>query len=732
MKNNLRTLFNVAYKEWIIQIRQRTTWLIAGLFFLVGWAFLEQGSLPLRSAMGIAINIADGLGAFGTFFVAILASTALLREIQPGYDLIWTHSFSTTAYFIGKYLGVVLTIITALLPSGLLAAYLMGTLHGFETILIQIRLWLINLGPTYLFIIAVTFLVGSLFRRGLWTTLFMVLFLGGVMIFNQNFTRTAAFDIVDPYASPLIGYGPDSGMILLNRIFYLALSALLLLMGLLIVRISAPRREQKISYIQIAIFTLLAAGLLAGLIRTATIFKKESHFAFEEPPADPFANETIDCALLNSFNLDVLLDQDSKQVSGRAIIELPITDTLLQLTLGLNSGLQVLQVEATPPETKVELLEDGFTLNFPAESIGTTASLTINYSGDIRIPRYLYDNLFRTEKLVIGPFPPGGYLDKSTVFLERDGNWHPFPNCVPETLKVELAGDFGPMLHTADGIESSDGRTTLMWTEPPPQALLAASQNYQSSQIDTTVTLFMAPNSIPEDQINTVYSPYSVLLSEINAHLEEKDAGNKRMDQIAIVPLISYDSYDSSSGVYFLPEKRRLDDRFLLKLSANSQKLISNPELLYPRWVAEQMIRAWWCSSNACPRVQANVFDIWHYEKDWVENQAVLNALLTYSSLRLSEPLTGQDFVDEEIASRQSMVNDPMRYMERAMFIELPMIDSLTVDSLIIRLDTLWQQVGPAEFWQLVRDYRNTYGISSPSEDEFSRFVEQVTGMNFE
>jgi len=157
-------------------------------------------------------------------------------------------------------------------------------------------------------------------------------------------------------------------------------------MGLLIVRISAPRREQKLSYIQIAIFTLLAAGLLAGLIHTATIFKKESHFAFEEPPADPFANETIDCALLNSFNLDVLLDQDSKQVSGRAIIELPITDTLLQLTLGLNSGLQVLQVEATPPETKVELLEDGFTLNFPAESIGTTASLTINYSGDIRIP----------------------------------------------------------------------------------------------------------------------------------------------------------------------------------------------------------------------------------------------------------------------------------------------------------------------------------------------------------
>ena len=242
----------------------------------------------------------------------------------------------------------------------------------------------------------------------------------------------------------------------------------------------------------------------------------------------------------------------------------------------------------------------------------------------------------------------------------------------------------------------------------------------------------MAPNSIPEDQINTVYSPYSVLLSEIIAHLEEKDAGNKRMDQIAIVPLISYDSYDSSSGVYFLPEKRRLDDRFLLELSANSQKLISNPELLYPRWVAEQMIRAWWCSSIACPQVQANVFDTWYYEKDWVENQAVLNALLTYSSLRLSEPLTGQDFVDEEIASRQSMVNDPMRYMERAMFIELPMIDSLTVDSLIIRLDTLWQQVGPAEFWQLVRDYRSTYGISSPSEDEFSRFVEQVTGMNFE
>ena len=723
MIRHLQTLINTAYSEWKIQIRQRTTWMLAGLFFLVGWYSINHASLPLTSAIAIARSTAQGLGLFGSLFVVILGATGFLREFQPDYDFLWTRSFSTIDYIVGKYLGVCVSVGMALLPVGLWVAYLMGTLHGFQSIPIQAKVWSTILAPTLVFLLAVTLLAGLLLRRSLWTSLVMVFVVGGVLALNLDVTQLMGFAPFGIYVSPLIGYGPDNLLVGLHRAFYLELSTLVMLIGLSLVRATSPRRERALARDRGVLWVFSIAGMLVLILYTAANFQDERNALSVDPPSNPFTGEPVSCSFLNSYRIDLVLRNESAQIDGRAFFLLRTNDTSLRIPIELNSGLQISGIEVTPPGTEVELVRDALVLNIPIEFIGQNVSLTLEYSGSIRVPRYFYDRMFRTIDLAFAPFRPGGYLGGKTAFLTRDGNWHPFPRCVPDSLKVELVGAPWHMVHTADSIETSPGRVTLIWEQQPPTPLLAASQNYQTIKMGAS-TLFTAPHQVPERELDTLFSPYPVLMSQIETHLQEGKPPDSRANRIAVVPLLKYDSYDPSSGVYLLPEDRGIAS--LLFKPESSQGVMYSPELLYQRWVAEQIIRSWWCSTSACPQLQGQVNDTVPYDASGLENQTVLNALLTYSALRLSEPLISQKFVTEEIEARQRMVKDRILWVE----LDLPFDHSPVINSMIVQLHRLWEQTGPEPFWQLVREYRRFYGTTSISEEEFGRFVEKITGEN--
>jgi len=722
--DHLRTLFNTAYYEWKIQIRQRSTWVVAGLFFLVAWWSFDYAKLPISSAIRLALGTAQGLGLFGGLFIAIIGTSGFLREFKPEYDVLWIRSFSTHAYILGKFLGICLVVATALLPVGLWVAGLMVNLHGIQSILYQIKEWAVILAPTLVFILAITFLVGFLFRRPLWTSLIMVLFTVGILAMNLDITHLLGFAPYGVYVSPLIGYGLDSRLVTLHQVFYLELSVLSLLIVLLMAHLQAPRQEKKISPVWKLTLSALAVGMLLASIHTASNFQIESKQLSENPPANPLEAETMDCSFLRSYQIQLELNQKTESLNGEVVFHMQSDATSMQIPLRLNSGLIISKTETTPPGIEAEVVGNALMLTFPEELIGQDISLTMAYSGNIRTPRYAYDNLFRSQELSVAPFLPGGYMDGETAFLVRAGNWHPFSWCAPDQLNIAWRGaPASGIVQTADRVESSPDRVTLIWDHQPPLPLLAASQNYEKVQ-SAESTFFVAPDHISDREFETVYKPYPSLLKQISSLLEEEKQPSSQPYQIAVVPFIVYDSYDPSSRVYLIPETRQITKILIEDNNKQPQTTLDTPQLLYQRWVATDVLRAWWCSSDPCLQLQADSsFPGQSWISGW-EDQPVLDALISYASLRLAEPLVSEEFIDEEIAARQQALADTTFWTG----LNLPFVLPSETNNLVVRLHGLWEQTGPEPFWQLVREYHQQFGNTSLSEEDFARFVVEVTG----
>lgn len=731
--DQFQTLLQAAYNEWKIQIRLRTTWMLAGLFFLVGWYSVDRALLPLLPAVSIARSTAQGLGLFGSLFVAILGAAGFLREFQPSYGFLWGRAFSVFVYVLGKYLGMCAAAGASLLPAGLWAAYLLVTLHGYQGILVLAQVWGLILAPTLLFVLAATLLVAFVLRSWLWTSLIMVGALGAGLALNLDVTHWTAFAPFSIYASPLIGYGPDGRLLLLHRLFYLGLTALILLFGLSLARAAAPRREQKPPPASRLVWGVCVSGALALTFFSIALFQEESQAISTPPPADPLVGHPADCAFIDAYQVEVVLNHQSTRVDGKVSLQLRSTTNFLAVPLDLNSGLLVTRVEAEPAGTRVEVDQGVLALSSPAEFGEQAVSVVLEYTGRLRAQRYEYDRIFRTPELRIAPFHPGGYLDRTTAFLTRDGNWRPFPGCAPDRLAVAVVGAPEHMIHTADRRETSADRVTLIWEQRPPLPLFAASRLYRRLQVEGAAVL-IAPRHLPEGQLEAVLFPYAALLSQMETYLAEEKQPGAAGVQIAVTPLLKYSSYDPSSGVFFLPEALE-DAPLLLKNPASFQDPLYVPDLLYRRWAAEQVLRAWWRHSETCSLLQAYGASASYLlaftlpgssEASAAESQTVLNALITYAALQLAEPLLGQEFVAEEIRARQRMLEDQVLWINTS----LPLDHSPEINRLVVRLHRLWEATGPGPFWRLAREYRRQYGTVSLPEDQFTQFVEQVTGVN--
>lgn len=733
--NLLKTFWHTAVTEWKLLVRQRTLWLLAGLFFLVGWISLDHDSLPLASAIGIATNIAQGLGPFGSLFVAIFGAMNFLREYKPAYSTLWVRPFSTSAYWLGKILGVCAGFATALVPITLWVAYLEASLHGPAAILVLLRIWAILLVPTFLTVLAITWLLSMVLHKPLWTALVMVGLIGALQTLTLDLTYLVAFVPQGIYDSPLIGFGPDCRLLRLHQLFYLELPLLVLWLGLPLARRTAPRREQKWDPVRAVAWGSVAVGMLAVMVHTGTNFQTESDRRVVDPPANILTEAAADCNRIQTYQAEVTLRQETARLEGRMQLHLQLGDDPVSLPLQLNDGLELLEVTVTPSVVSAQVVEDALVLEALQALQNEDVWLTLTYAGEILAPRYAYDHLFRSMEVTVAPFQAGGYLDQESVFLAEDGNWRPFSSCPLDELTVTWPDAPVDVVHTADQETISPEGLTLQW-EDPPRPLLAASMNYGTVQIGE-VTLLTAPNSIPADQLETVYSPYAAMLSLMTTLLQEEVFSGAPEGRLVATPLLKYDRYDPQAGVYWIAGEE--NTRLLLRDSAESlQGEIYNPGRLYSRWTAETMLRTWWCQEQACPLFQARGKFNQNYSmidltaqgplsftgQVQLEDQPVLNALASYSALRLSEPVVGEAFVAEEMAARQRVMEDYMFYLQ----LDLPFAHSPQVNELMIRLDGLWEAAGPEAFWNLVREYQRSYGVTSLSTADFETIVEQETG----
>jgi len=698
---------------------------MAGLFFLIGWFSVDHEWLPFLTAIRIAEGTARGLGLFGSLFVIILGTTGFLREFRPTYDFLWTRSFHVHDYLVGKFIGVCAGTATALLPVALWVAYLEIALYGFQGLIPQGTEWAFLLAVTLTSVLSATLLVGLILKRALWTVLLMIFVVGGLLALNLDVAYLSGFAPYGIYVSALIGYGPDSRLVMLHRTFYLELSLFVLTLSLFVIRLASPRLEKETTRLQGAAGGLLLTGMMIALFCTGMNFQRISNAISGEPTEEPILEKAQDCSMLRSYRVELTLDRETARVDGKAFLEVGSASAFMVLPLDLNEGLQISKVAASLQNVKTEVNENILSITLPREMEERNAVLTLEYFGTFHVPRHQYDNMYRSPERWLEPFWLGAYLDQETVFLLRNGNWHPLPACPMTSLEVKITGadSFAQVIHTADKAMSSPGQILLTWKTQPPLPLFIASQNYQTTRVGEAV-LYSAPLYIPEKEADAVFFPYPVLMTQMETCLQEGKPSDFKEFRIALTPLIKNGYYDPSSGVFMLPENIiKFYPVLMDNTSISKSGPLNSPELLYPRWVAEHMLRLWWCGDSICPVMLDNDT----FDDNRIKGQDTLHALLTYSALRMAEPLVGQDFVEAEIIMRQRLLEDQSLWLG----LKIPEKFSLDTNRLVVQLHGLADRTGPELFCRLTREYRRLYGNASLSDGEFALFVERETGESF-
>lgn len=735
--NHIKRWIIIACFDWKNQIRQRYVLVLSGLFFLIVWFSINQQLLPIMSAHSLAKDTAEALGLFGCLFVAVFGAMGFLREFQQNYDFLWTKTFTTADYIMGKYLGAFATILIALLPAGIWVGYLEYSLHGFSSLVTLLKIWGGVIIPTFLSILVITILVGTVFRSLLGTSLFMVLNIGGLLALSLDLTHLGGFAPYGIYISALISYGPDSKLLVLHRTFYLVLSVLVLLLSWLVMRFS-PRHQLEVARKKYILAGTMIIIMLSSIFLTGVEFQSESN-RITTPLAEHSQTNCENWNLINSHRVEILLNRSTGQIKGQTYLELrlPPESTKINLPIALNNGMHVTQVSASQ-DVNAEISNNNkiFSISFPPEIKGNTIFVAIEYKGTISIPRYLYDNKTRLDSLRanIQPYSPGGYVSGRATFLIRDGNWRPFSKCSVNSLTLTMEGIKSNELivHTADSASFSDTKVVLNWQSPVPLALFALSQNYRTVQITEKAHLIMPDDGIPNKEVNRLFSIYPALMHQI-----ERVSGTESSNspsQIVIVPLIKYGAYDPDSGTLFLPERDTLLLQYQYRMFQYQESgwatELTEPDALYARWTSERMMRLWWSSNDFDSSIQVYGYGISaiqsHYQitDSAPDTKPVLNALLSYSALRLVEPIVGSTYVREEMATRSKLANDDWTP------IDLPMSLFPNVNSLMVRFDNFWLQYGEDSFWRLVKEYRAAFGSTSISLKDFEFFVKEITGVD--
>jgi len=734
MDRHLRTAMVVTQYEWKLQVRQRATWMMACLFFLIGWFSVDHAQLPMLSAIAIAESTAQGLGVFGSLFVVIFGATGLLREFGSTYDLLWGRSFSMWGYTIGKCIGTCVVIGTLLLPVGLWVGYWEVISHGVQGLAVQAVVWIVLLIPVLTLAVAVTWWIGVVFRHSVWTALVLVLVIGAILALQMDITHIVGFPI-GAYVSPLIDFGPDTRLVKLHQNAFLVVSFLGLLAGYVLFRAKPLRLEPRIDLVSQWTSALLLFGLLTLLGLIVRQFRIERNLLLQDPRRTGSIDQGMEspCATLRSYRLALSIDLDNVHMEGAAEVLLKPTARVVQFPIELNQGLHISKIATNPSNLKTELVDNQLVLKIPQDFVQREVALVLEYAGNIRISRRLYDRQFRSPVESLAPFWPGGYLDRKTVFLVRDGNWHPFPWCAPNRLFVEVEGSSGNLIHTAGKIESSPDRFKLTWFQNPPLPLIALSRNYRMMNIDNAKVL-VAPMHLSTRQWKEILTPYPVLMKSIQEYLLEETPPPQGHYKIVQVPLLKYGRYDPGLGVLFLKEFSPLD--FLVpRHYVSSAGPLHSQELLYRRWVAERMMRTWWCRESICPKLQVTSsrgYEIGHLLLAQPQSLGeaehagleTLDALLSYAALRLGASLVGDEFITAEMSARNDALQDEMMWTE---FL-LPLIYSPETNRLMLRLHKLWEMVGPGPFWHMVRETHRIYGDQPVSAKEFSDFVKKTTG----
>jgi hypothetical protein len=692
MKERLSEIKAIARYEIKMALRQPSWWALALLLFGIGRLSIEQSELPWITAWKLTLTPAVALAVWGSLLVPILAVGGYVRELSGGYEWFWIHLDDEHASSFAKFLAWYALSGLALLPVFLYVATLVGRYYGLPGLILQGMIWPLLILPSFGASLALTLLSGLLTRSHFWGLLAALVVIGGLVFADLDVTNPLAIAPTTIPYSTVTGFEPSRSLLYLNRAFWLLITMLSLLLASQLIERVQPRLPQTTSFLwRIGFSSLLVIGIVfptvVGLAHTQEY--QRIFYWGGLPPDTPWISES--CSGIEFYEVDLTFWPASRTIQG--VVRIRTASPEITIPYYMHSGLSWIPISAQEAG-KIRLDHEQETVTF---NDSASATFTMAYQGQPRLPQEFITcrSCLNLPEFHRYPFAYGWYLDQETVFLTASGDWHPFPQCPIDKLTVTLYNP--PCVKSACVAQNSDtlndqSRTLYMeWQPVPSGPLLAVASHYLSRTVDGVI-VYQPAFLFPKREQDDVLRPYATTLQRLKQYGLLRDEGKNL--QIAILPVLRYPRY-SESGLIFIPERSLLARSFA-------------PEDTFHLFAVEQVVTGWWCSGNVCPEVQqvapfevllpSSVMDDGLYPNAWL-----VKSLVRYTSLRLIAP-------NDAFFSSQS-----------------PLGKMLADETFLQRLDLFYYQ-NPADYWQMIRRYRDTYGSQGISMQDFEHFVVAATG----
>ncbi|MDP8321834.1 MAG: M1 family aminopeptidase, partial [Candidatus Stygibacter australis] len=290
--------FNVFGFEMKYRLSKLSTWIYFVIFLILGILIVNAlagaftGTRVMINSEKVTLNspyinhsAITIFGLFGIFIVASVMGFSIYRDFEYNtYPMFFTKPVSKASYLLGRYFanGLILTFILSGTGLGMLVGqfcpWLDKAAFGPVNLLYYIYPYLVNVLPNVLFTGAIFFSLAFATRR------MLPVYIAGIVLFVGYFIGTALFDrlemkevaaLIDPMGMNAVGMvyenfsvverntkmPPFTGLLLLNRLIWLAAGGILMLITYLKFKFSqtmvpGKAKKEKVvetSYVEIEV-----------------------------------------------------------------------------------------------------------------------------------------------------------------------------------------------------------------------------------------------------------------------------------------------------------------------------------------------------------------------------------------------------------------------------------------------------------------------------------------------
>lgn len=697
-----RTFGAVLRYELRIGLRSRTWWLLVLNFALP--AFLVSAS-PAEPWVSFTIRIFRPMGTALLFlFVApfLLLSILDRERAYSAYEIFWVHLPHTGGAFLAKALAGVLLVFLAAAPVlvwifGVALFYHEG--DGFWAWWQTLFLFL----PTLFIHLALSLVCVLLFSHRFGTRALCLLLVLG-LIFTADFYSLLALwgPLPAPYLNPITGFHPFSRVLLWHRVFWSLVSLGVVVWGLAQLSCQAIRPSAVGEYTWIRNMQYVGSLLILLALVPAFLYTREKTQRFYEASKGVSPHFQADTELCpREYEVMVTFDLERVHVQGEATWRGAATRPALQAGL-----------VGSP-------LREG-------------EYWRMKYRGHPRWPRQVIwcpECLRNTDMLYqlrFSPYPLGWYFVENHLFLLTTGAWHPFPGCPMETLQIRLrhvpcrdcVAVAGNPRYQRDG---GTRDLNIIWEAPPVHGpLLAEMANYRV--LEQGQRRFFFPRHMFPRQVQAeLVAPFWKVLDSME---QVGLLAEGQTSTLAVVDQLKYPRW-GQDGLVLLPAE-------VLDVEPGVSALS------YHQYVALSLLVGWWCQSAESCVVQ--LAETWSAQE-----------ILTPASLPEGAPIDDPDQLAQWLQAHEQRVSSEVPMLANLLLYAAYRIQEpsgsyqpqpvdfsgiLTTPLLLQRsfpvleqLDSIYRQ-DPAQFWPMLRAYRERYGVQDVSFEVFTHWLQEEQGIS--